>query len=297
MTDGLDAVRIMEGVAPIADRAGDIVRDGASRGRKIRHKGRIDLVTETDLTVEAMLKTELAALLPGSDFLAEETAKDTEPGELTWIIDPVDGTTNFAHGLPFVANSIALWHRDRVVLGMVNMPLTGERFTAVLGHGAFLNGHPIAVTGESDLEQCVLATGFPYDIDTHLEDILKNLRTLLPLTQGIRRAGAAAVDLAFVACGRLDGFYERALNPWDTAAGLLLVNEAGGTVTEYDPAVPYAFGSSCILATNGRIHGELGGLLSPAYAGASKPDSQRMTRLGVSSSRNSLIRQVSSSRE
>jgi myo-inositol-1(or 4)-monophosphatase len=144
---------------------------------------------------------------------------------------------------------------------MVNMPLLGERFTAVEGQGAFLNGKPIRVTGEADLEQCVLATGFPYDIDAHLEDILKNLRTLLPVAQGLRRGGAAAVDLAFVACGRLDGFYERALNPWDTAAGLLLVNEAGGRVTEYDAAAPYTFGSSSILATNGRIHGELSGLL------------------------------------
>jgi len=262
MFGDINAARIMEGLATIADKAGDIVRDGAAHGRKIRHKGRIDLVTETDLAVEAMLKNELAALLPGSDFLAEETANDTEPGELTWIIDPVDGTTNFAHGLPFVANSIALWHRDRVVLGMVNMPFTSERFTAILGQGAYLNKHPIAVTDEADLEQCVLATGFPYDIGVHLEDILNNLRVLLPLAQGIRRAGAAAVDLAFVACGRLDGFYERALNPWDTAAGLLLVNEAGGRVTEYDPAVPYSFKSSCILATNGRIHEELGGLLS-----------------------------------
>jgi myo-inositol-1(or 4)-monophosphatase len=261
MAVDFDSARIMEKLGPIADKAGDIVRDGAAHGRHVRHKGRIDLVTETDLAVEAMLKIELAELLPGSDFLAEETAKETEPGELTWIIDPVDGTTNFAHGLPFVANSIALWHRSRVVLGMVNMPLTGDRFTAVKGQGAFLNGRPITVTNESDLEQCVLGTGFPYDIDAHLEDILKNLRTLLPVAQGIRRAGAAAVDLAFVACGRLDGFYERALNPWDTAAGLLLVNEAGGRVTEYDAAIPYTFGSDCILASNGRIHDELSGLL------------------------------------
>ncbi|WP_319584785.1 inositol monophosphatase family protein [uncultured Pseudodesulfovibrio sp.] len=262
MTVDFDAASIMEGLAPIADKAGDIVREGAAHGRKIRHKGRIDLVTETDLAVEAMLKSELAKLLPGSDFLAEETAKHTALGEFTWIIDPVDGTTNFAHGLPYVANSIALWHRDRIVLGMVNMPLLNERFTAVEGKGAYLNGRPIAVTEEADLEQCVLATGFPYDIDTHLEDILKNLRTLLPIAQGVRRGGAAAVDLAFVACGRMDGFYERALNPWDTAAGLLLVNEAGGRVSEYDPSEPYTFKSGCILATNGRIHEELGGLLS-----------------------------------
>ncbi|WFS60894.1 inositol monophosphatase family protein [Pseudodesulfovibrio thermohalotolerans] len=262
MTGDFDATRVMQGLERVADRAGEIVREGAGRTRTIRHKGRIDLVTETDMAVETMLKDELAALLPGSDFLAEETAKDTEPGELTWIIDPVDGTTNFAHGLPFVANSIALWHRDRVVLGMVNMPLMNERFTAMEGRGAFLNGTPISVTGEADLEQSLLATGFPYDIEKHLEDILRNLRTLLPLTQGIRRAGAAAVDLAYVACGRLDGFYERALNPWDTAAGTLLVREAGGMVSEYEASRPYSFASPCILATNGRIHGKVSGLIA-----------------------------------
>lgn len=261
MTTDFDAAAIMEPLKAIVDRAGDIVREGAGRTRKIMHKGRIDLVTETDMAVESMLKEELAALLPGSDFLAEETAKETEPGDLTWIIDPVDGTTNFAHGLPFVANSIALWRRDRVVLGVINLPLLGEMFTAVEGLGAFCNGQPVSVTGETDLEKTLLATGFPYDIDAHIDDILKHLRMLLPLTQGIRRPGAAALDLAYVACGRFDGFYEKALNPWDTAAGLLLVAEAGGRVSEYDASVPYGFGSGSILATNGRIHEELSELL------------------------------------
>lgn len=260
----LDYGMIMNGLKAATDKAGDIVRDGASRTRKVMHKGRIDLVTETDLAVESMLKEELAALLPGSDFLAEETAKDTEPGELTWIIDPLDGTTNFVHGLPFVANSIALWQRDRVVLGAVNLPIMGELFTAVEGQGAFLNDEPISVSGEGVMERCLLATGFPYDIDAHLDAILAHLKRLLPLAQGIRRPGAAALDLAFVACGRYDGFYESALNPWDTAAGLLLVREAGGRVSEVDAAVPYRFGSPSILATNGRIHEELSKLLCDA---------------------------------
>lgn len=252
---------IMEGLKTAAAKAGDIVRDGASRTRTVRHKGRIDLVTETDMAVELMLKEELAALLPGSDFLAEETAKDTEPGELTWIIDPLDGTTNFAHNLPFVANSIALWRRDRVVLGVVNLPLMGELFTAVEGGGAFLNGAPIAVSDESAMERSLLATGFPYDIETYLEPVMKNMKRLLPLAQGLRRPGAAALDLAYVACGRYDGFYENALNPWDTAAGWLLVREAGGRVTQFNAGQPYRFGADEILATNGRIHEELSGLL------------------------------------
>lgn len=252
---------IMEGLKATVGKAGEIVRDGASRTRKVMHKGRIDLVTETDLAVEGMLKEELAVLLPGADFLAEETAKETEPGELTWIIDPLDGTTNFAHGLPFVANSIALWHRDRVVLGVVNLPLMGELFSAVEGLGAFLNGVPISVSGEAVLERCLLATGFPYDIERYLDSILVHLKRLLPLAQGVRRPGSAALDLAYVACGRYEGFYENALNPWDTAAGLLLVKEAGGRVSEFDAGTPYAFGADSILATNGHIHEELSGLL------------------------------------
>ncbi|BCS87151.1 inositol monophosphatase family protein [Pseudodesulfovibrio sediminis] len=256
-----DPEAIMDGLLEYVGKAGDIVKDASTKTKKITHKGRIDLVTETDLAVELMLKEGLAKLLPGSDFLAEETANSTTPGELTWIIDPVDGTTNFAHGVPFVANSIALWHEGRVVLGVVNLPLLGETFRAIEGRGAFMNDNPISVTDVTSMEKSLLATGFPYAIDAHLDDILKHFKRILPLTQGIRRPGAAALDLAYVACGRYEGFFEAALNPWDTAAGLLLVHEAGGTVSEYDTATPYAFGSRTILATNGGIHAELSVLL------------------------------------
>lgn len=256
-----DALSILDDVKKIALESGEIIREADSRPRQIRHKGRIDLVTETDVAVEDFLKAELGQLLPESDFLAEESAKHTKPGELTWIIDPVDGTTNFAHGLPFVATSIGLWHRDRIVLGIINIPLMEELFSAVSGKGAQLNENPIKVTDVSDLESSLLATGFPYAIEEHLESVIGPLRKLLPLTQGIRRPGAAALDLAYVACGRYEGFYELALNPWDTAAGLLLVEEAGGRVTEYDAYTPYTLGAPSILATNGGIHDELSGIL------------------------------------
>lgn len=256
-----DGDKILEGMLEIASKAGEIVVKASGKTKTIKHKGRIDLVTETDVAVEEMLKEELARLLPGSDFLAEESAKDTELGEFTWIIDPLDGTTNFAHGLPFVANSIALWHQDRVVLGVINLPLMGEMFSVLEGEGAWMNGQPISVSSATTMEESLLATGFPYAIDEHLDTILENLKTLLPLTQGIRRPGAAALDLAYVACGRYDGFYESALNPWDTAAGLLLVKEAGGQVSEFDCKKLYEFASKTILATNGRIHDELSGLL------------------------------------
>lgn len=245
----------------IVRKADDLVIENNAKERKVMHKGRIDLVTETDLAVEEMLKESLATLLPEAGFLAEETAKNTELGELTWIIDPLDGTTNFAHGLPFVANSVGLWHQDRIVAGVVNLPLMGELFSASRGGGARLNGDPISVSSASAMEDCLLATGFPYAIEEHIDTILKHFSTLLPLAQGIRRPGAAALDLAYVACGRYDGFFESALNPWDTAAGILLVHEAGGRISEFDATNPYGLYSKTILATNGAIHDELSRLI------------------------------------
>jgi len=256
-----DGHKIMTGLKDIVLLAGDMVKNAATKTKKVTHKGRVDLVTETDVAVEMMLKERLSKLLPGSDFLAEESASHTELSEFTWIIDPIDGTTNFAHGLPFVAISVALWNHDRVILGAVNLPLLGELFCAAEGRGAQMNGKPISVTKETVMERSLLATGFPYDIDKYLETILKHFRTLLPLTQGIRRPGAAALDLAYVACGRYDGFFESALNPWDTAAGILLVKEAGGLVSEFDSKKEYHFGSPSILVTNGYIHDELSRLI------------------------------------
>lgn len=256
-----NAEKLRPDLENIVRKAGKIVVENASKPRTIRHKGRIDLVTETDLAVEEMLKESLAALLPEADFLAEETAKSTVPGDLTWIIDPLDGTTNFAHGLPFVANSVGLWHRDRVVLGVVNLPLLGELLSASRGKGTTLNGKPVSVSSAAKMEDSLLATGFPYAVEDHLDTILRHFKTLLPVAQGIRRPGAAALDLAYVACGRYDGFFESALHPWDTAAGLLLVQEAGGRVTEYAADTPYTFDSGNILATNSAIHDELSRLL------------------------------------
>lgn len=259
--DTKELSRLLPEVEAIVHRAGAIVVEHSARSRNITHKGRIDLVTETDVAVEEMLKEALARLLPGSDFLAEESASDTDPGELTWIIDPLDGTTNFAHGLPFVANSVGLWHQDRVVLGVINLPLLGELLGGGEGLGARMNGSPVRVSSAGKMEDALLATGFPYAIEEHLDAILRHFKTLLPLVQGIRRPGAAALDLAYVACGRYDGFFESALHPWDTAAGMLLVKEAGGRVSEYDAAVPYGFGSGSILASNGILHDRLSRLL------------------------------------
>ncbi|GAB6035556.1 inositol monophosphatase family protein [Fundidesulfovibrio butyratiphilus] len=241
--------------------AGEIIKDHWDRPRDIRRKGRIDLVTQTDLAVERALIDSLAPLVPEATFLAEESATKLEPGRLTWIIDPLDGTTNFAHHVPFVASSVALWCEGRTVLGIVNAPILGETFWAVEGAGAFMNHQPMRVSEVDNLEDSLVATGFPYSVREDIRPIMEDFESVVMSTQGVRRPGAAAVDLAYVASGRFDAFYEMRLKPWDTAAGWLLVREAGGRVSSFDPNVPYALGSPTILASNGLLHEAVGGLL------------------------------------
>lgn len=242
--------------------AGEIIRDAYNKPKKIKHKGRIDLVTETDLAVEKFLKVKLAEILPGSSFLAEETSGDAKLVDRTWIIDPIDGTTNFAHGLPMVATSVALWEKGQIVLGIVNLPVLNEVFTAVRGGGAFMNGEPIHVSDCDSLEGSLIATGFPYAIEEHVDFITDVLSRVLVATQGVRRPGAAAFDLVYTACGRYEGYYENSLKPWDMAAGWLLVEEAGGRVTEYGQN-EFNLYSPAILATNSRIHEKLRDLILP----------------------------------
>ena len=234
--------------------AGERIRVDFGSPRDVRRKGRIDLVTATDLAVEEMLKASLARLLPEAAFLAEETAAQTVLSGLTWIIDPLDGTTNFAHGFPFVCTSVALYDGQTPLVGCVNAPMLGQCFTAGQGLGAFLNDVPIHVSDTDSLEAALVATGFPYAIRENLDEIMVDVRGMLAATQGIRRPGSAALDLAYVAAGRFEAFYELALNPWDVAAGVLLVTEAGGRVGSYRPAGPYALGDFRILASNGVLH-------------------------------------------
>jgi len=256
----LDLNALADPFLEIMNSAAAIVKEHDARPRSVTHKGRIDLLTATDPAVEAALTRDLAKLLPGSTFLAEEGSAKARLGDLTWIIDPLDGTTNFAHGLPIHAVSVALWEEGRVVLAAVAVPVLGELFHAVRGVGAYLNGAPIAVTDVTDIEKSLVATGFPYAIREEIRPIMANLERVLVASQGVRRMGAAAVDLAYVACGRLDAFYESCLNPWDVAAGWLLVEEAGGAVTGY-AGQPYALGDKHILASNGRVHGKVSELL------------------------------------
>lgn len=265
---------LLEELVAIVRKSGDIVRRQWREERRVRHKGRVDLVTQTDLAVESFLKERLAALAPGVDFLAEESSEPgARPAGDCWIIDPVDGTTNFVHRIPQVGTSVALWREGRVALGVVNVPMMDECFWAARGRGAFCNGNPVAVSDEPDLQQCLCATGFPYDVDRKLADVLERLRLMLPATQGMRRIGAASVDLAYVACGRLDVFYELGLKPWDMAAGWLLVEEAGGRLTAPSGAA-YGFGEE-VVASNGRVHEAACALLRRAAERAAGMSSSR----------------------
>ncbi len=262
--------------------AGEIIKANWRRPKTVQYKGPRDLLTETDLAVEQALTVSLAALLPGAAFLGEETSGQTgdqtgdpsgdRPGDQsrlllgldrpTWIVDPVDGTTNFAHGLPLVATSVGLWAEGRIQLGIVNLPILDEMFWAVRGQGAFLGQERLSVSTAPNLSRGLVATGFPYRIPEFLPEILRQMEAVLQTAQGLRRMGAASVDLAYVACGRLDGFYEFDLKPWDTAAGWLLVEEAGGRVSRFDALKPYALGAPTILATNGLIHEEMAAILA-----------------------------------
>lgn len=242
-------------------RAGAIICAQWNEQKDTVFKGPIDLLTKTDLAVERLLREELPKILPGSTVLAEESHTTLVPDDMTWIVDPLDGTTNYAHGLPIVAVSVGLWQNEQVVLSAVYLPVMEELFWAVRGQGAFLNGHPIAVSNESNMERSLIATGFPYDLHGEVDLIGQRLKRVLLASQGVRRLGSAAVDLAYTACGRFEGFYETGLKPWDTAAGWLLVEEAKGKVSGID-GEKYNLGKHMIVATNGHIHNELLRLLN-----------------------------------
>ncbi len=256
MRDRKNLLEILSRACSVVDGAGDIIREHNRKPRRIRHKGRIDLVTETDLAVEEYIKEHLSSLLPEASFLAEEGCSEIALGDCVWVLDPVDGTTNFAHGVPVVAISLGLWHRDRVILGIVDTPLLGERFTAVLGGGAFCNGNPLHVSKTDALTEALVATGFPYTIEQDLAEVMRRLGAVLASCQGIRRMGAAAVDLAYGAAGRYDAFYEKGLRPWDMAAGTLLVEEAGGQLSRFDGS-PMCLLERDVVASNSRLHAAL----------------------------------------
>jgi myo-inositol-1(or 4)-monophosphatase len=234
--------------------AGVMIRELYARPHTIRMKGEIDLVTEADVAAESAIIASLNEDAPGIAIMAEESFQgQADLEQRTWIIDPLDGTTNFAHGIPIFAVSIGLLDQGQPLAGVIYCPMQDELFCASKGGGAWLNDRRIQVTATDFLVQALVATGFPYDIRKYVDQVLAQTRSVLPKVRDIRRMGAAAVDLAYVACGRLDGFWESALKPWDTAAGWLLVEEAGGRVTGFS-GQPYSPFRGEILASNSLLH-------------------------------------------
>ena len=257
--------------------AGVVMRQNYPKPHQITMKGAIDPVTETDFQCQEIIIGMIRRAFPDHGFLAEERGGEdvgqppsavpeiTHPGlawesdplpTCRWIIDPLDGTVNFAHGFPMFCVSIACEADGVLEYGVIYDPLRDELFEARRGAGASLNGRPIRVSATARLDRALIATGFPYDIRERVPETLARLGRMLANTQGVRRAGSAALDLCYVACGRLDGFFEENLKPWDTAAGLLMVSEAGGKITTFDGR-DYDIYAPNMVASNGVLHPQL----------------------------------------
>jgi myo-inositol-1(or 4)-monophosphatase len=237
----------------VARDAGSLVRDRVGTRIDIDHKGSINIVTDVDLASERLIREAISTYYPKHEILAEEGGLAESGSEYRWIVDPLDGTTNYAHGYPVFCVSIALEHKGEVVLGVVFDPMRDELFAAERGGGATLNNRSIRVSRTAELMESLLSTGFPYDIKTSKLTNLDHWANFAMNAQALRRDGAAALDLCYVACGRFDGFWELNLSPWDTAAGVLIVAEAGGKITDF-AGETFSNYKPEVVASNGLIH-------------------------------------------
>jgi myo-inositol-1(or 4)-monophosphatase len=255
----LNFASILETAEAIALSAGEILCQAYHQPQQIDYKGEVNLVTQADLASEKYIVAALLDAFPTHAVIAEEGGEHNGKSGLTWLIDPLDGTTNFAHGFPVFAVSMALRNAEQVLAGVIYDPIHEECFVTAKGRGATLNGKPIHVSATSEIGQSLLATGFPYDRQTADDNNAAAFSAFIRCCQGVRRAGAAVLDLAYVACGRLDGYWEMRMQPWDIAAGMLLVCEAGGQVTSYqgieqDDTI---LAGGKIVASNGLVHDKM----------------------------------------
>lgn len=221
-----------------------------------RLKGEVDVVTRVDEAVEAATVSRIRTLFRNDTVIAEEGSEFKGDSGYSWVIDPLDGTTNYAHGYPFFAFSCGLRRGDEAMAGVVEVPFTGETFFAQKGQGSWLNGKPIRVSAVDRLKRALLVTGLPYFRVEVVDNLLPPMRRAVLKGQGLRRGGAAAVDMCYLACGRLDGYFEIGLKPWDMAAGELIIREAGGRLSDYSSG-PFSIFGKELVASNGRIHNEL----------------------------------------
>lgn len=251
MFPNLDEVQIL------ARQAGEILRKGYGQNHQVSYKGEIDLVTEIDRQSEAFLMGEIRQRFPQHTIVAEESGGLSGDNAYRWYIDPLDGTVNFAHGIPIFSVSLAFAHKGLVSLGVVYDPLRDECFSAEVGKGAWLNGKPIQVSNPQALEHSLLVTGFPYDIRTNHQTNLDLFAKFSLNSQGVRRLGSAALDLCYVAAGRFDGYWEMRLSPWDLAAGSLIAQEAGAKVSDLKGGRDYLEPPYSILAAAPNIHAQM----------------------------------------
>ncbi|MDD3847118.1 MAG: inositol monophosphatase family protein [Syntrophorhabdaceae bacterium] len=247
--------------------SGKIQRESLKEGFAIHHKGEINLVTDADIACQEMIISMIRESFPEDDIIAEEKANRFEGNKNRWIVDPIDGTTNYAHGYPFFCTSIAYEVKGSVVAGVVYNPMMDELFFAARGKGAYLNGNRIKVSSVQNLKASLLSTGFPYDITTNPDNNINHFIQFLYEAQAVRRDGSAALNLSYVACGRFDGFWEIYLNPWDLAAGALIVEEAGGAISSLDGGAFSIYGGG-VIASNGLIHETMTGIIGKGLPSA-----------------------------
>lgn len=243
-----------------ATEAGALLRTGFGHAIVVERKeGQHNLVTDYDHRAEGLIVRQLRQRFPRSHLWAEESGRSCAGSTETlwWLVDPLDGTVNFAHGIPIFCVSIAAIYGEELLCGVIYQPMVGELFTAVRGEGAWLNGRRLQVSDTGSLREAILVTGFPYDVAENPGKCIDHFVRFLRLGIPIRRLGSAALDLAYVAAGRFDGFWEIALNPWDVAAGVLMVQEAGGRVTHYDGSSYRLHPRASIVASNGRLHEQM----------------------------------------
>ncbi|HSQ28026.1 MAG TPA: inositol monophosphatase family protein [Anaerolineales bacterium] len=248
-------------VESLARQAGDILRTGYGQNHHVTYKGEIDLVTEVDRQSEAFLMGEIRRRYPHHAVVAEESGGLVGEACCKWYIDPLDGTVNFAHGIPIFSISLAYVQKGEIQLGVVYDPLRDECFSAEASKGAWLNGKQIRISDAEDLEQSLLVTGFPYDIRTHPQTNLDVFTKFSLKSQGVRRLGSAALDLCYVAAGRFDGYWELRLSPWDLAAGALIAREAGALVSDLQGGQNYLQPPYSILAATPSVYAQMMGVL------------------------------------